>query len=70
MEEAPGHGSHLVEEFDRIGRTVSINGSRLGKEAKMTIDLLGRCKGDTPVVQSVATGSSVPFSEVRGNRTG
>jgi len=54
MEEAPDHGSYLVEELNRLIGSSAIDGSRSNQELKMAINFFRGCEGDTPVVETVS----------------
>ena len=70
IEEAPGHGTDLIEEVEGDLDSVVIDSTSAGEETEVGIDLLGRGVGNAPVVKPISTCSAVSLAEICGNRAG
>ena len=70
MEKAPGHGSHLIEEFESDIGLCCVDNVGIGQQAKEGIDLLGRPVCDSPVIESISTKSTVALAEIGRNAAG
>jgi len=64
MEQAPGHGSHLVEKLESNTGLCCVHYTRVGQEAKEGINLLGRTIGDPPMTEAISTRSTVALAEI------
>ena len=54
VEEPPGDGSDVVEELEGLVGSRALDGARTQEETEMGVDLSGRAKGDSPVVETIA----------------
>jgi hypothetical protein len=67
MEQTPRHRSYLVEELNSDIGSRLIDNHGFGQQAKMCIDLLGRCVSDSPVIEAISSNPSVALAEIGGN---
>jgi hypothetical protein len=67
MEQAPRHGSNLIEEFESDIGLCCVNNTGVGQQTKKGIDLLGRPVSDSPMIESISTKSTVAFTEICRN---
>jgi len=67
MDQTPSHRSYLVEELESDMGSRLIDSSGFGQQAKVCIDLLGRCVGDSPKIESISSNPSVALTEIGRN---
>ena len=67
MKQTPRHRSYLVEELESDIGSRLIDNSGFGQQAKVCIDLLGRCIGDSPVFEPISSNSHVALAEIGGD---
>ena len=61
MEQAPGHGTHLVEALQGLGHPRPMYGTGGGEQSEAAFGVLGRGLGDAPMVPAIETEPAVPF---------
>ena len=64
MEQAPGHGSHLVEEFENNTGLCCVDYTSVCQEAKECIHLFCRPVGNSPVIEPISTNPAVALAEI------
>ena len=64
MEQAPGHGSHLVEEFESNIGLSSVDYTSVCQEAKECIHLFCRPVSNPPVIEPISTNPAVALAEI------
>jgi hypothetical protein len=69
MKQPPCHGSHLVEAPNRRFGHSGINGASGHEQPYVDVDFFCRSVGDPPEMRAIATDATVPFTQVRGNRS-
>ena len=65
MEEPPGHGSHLVEEVQRLGCLTGVDASGGTQQAEGGPDFQGRAVPDPPVMMAIPATAAVTLGEIR-----
>ena len=61
VEQPPGHRPDFVEEVESCRGLGFVNGSSLGEESEMGVDLFCRSVCDAPVVHSISADPAVTF---------
>jgi len=67
VEEAPGHGSDVVEETNSVLGSRCGDGTHADEETQVGVDLFRGAVGDSPVVEAVSSGTAGTFGEIRWN---
>jgi hypothetical protein len=65
IEQSPSHCTNLIEKVDCGVGSVLVDGSRLGKQPEMGVNLFGRSVCNSPVVQSISAEPPVAFWGLR-----
>ncbi len=68
MEQAPGHGSNLVEELESNTGLSFVDYTSVCQEAKECIHLFCRPVRNSPMIEPVSTNPAVALAEIGSDR--